>query len=400
MTIGYKTVSVCRLCDSSKVKQVLDFGLVPLANNLRIKEDLDKEEFRAPLRVFVCLDCGSCQLYDEVDPNLLFKEYNYASPNNLKGHFASYAFELSEKYLSPASIVVGIGGNNGLLEQEFIKRGVKSVINVDPAANITQSCDKNIIVINEFFNKETAQKIKGEYGQADLITANNVFAHIPNLNEVVEGIKILLNSYTGVFVFENAYLLNTLMNDDFGQFYSEHVYYQAVKPLVKFFKKHGLALFDVELNNVQMGSLRGKVCFEHSPVCEMSTSVANLTKLEENYGLYNLKAFDDFRKRIDDSSYKLRCDVGYSSSRVALYGVPAKIVLALQHWGLKKIEYAVDDSPIKVGKYIPGTKIEIKTSEFWKNDKPKNTIIGAYNFADDIKKKNPEYTGNWIVPFE
>lgn len=391
------TINKCRLCDSLNIKNILDFGNIPLANNLRSFEDLDKEEFKAPLRIFQCLDCGSNQLHDEVNPELLFSNYNYASPPNLKNHFEGYARYCCSifPHLNEYSLVVGIGGNNGLLEKEFLNLGISNVINVEPAKNIAELSIKNgVNTINSFFNIDLAKQIVQKYGKAQLITANNVFAHIPDLNEIVLGIKELLTK-DGVFVFENAYLLNTIFNLDFGQVYSEHIFYHSIKPLNQFFKKHGLEIFDVQLNDVQLGSFRIFVSF---PGNYAINNVYNLIKVENDFGLYREETYCDFNNKIDKELQRINKLIG-SSTSVAIYGIPAKAVLLIDKFNLKdKISFAVDDSPIKQGKYVPGTKIPIKNSQFWKENAPEKTIIGAYNFAADIIKKNP-YNGQWIIPF-
>ena len=398
-----KTVSACRLCDSSDIIEILNFGEVPLANNIRESADLTGE-FRAPLRVFQCKNCGSNQLFDEVAPDILFKNYNYSSPPNLQKHFTEYADTTTRVLpIKKNDLIVGIGGNNGLLEIEYKKLGFNNIINIEPAVNIAKISEGNgIETINEFFTPNLAERIyKYDYVKAKLISSNNCFAHVSDLNEIVEGIKILLDPQ-GYFVFENAYWLNTVLNLDVGQVYAEHIYYHSIKPLKQFFRKHGLTISEIELNNVQMGSFRIYVTWIKNCGYE-SSSVNNLIKLEEDFGLYKQETYNNLLN-VDLHESHVSLLEQLSSNRpgkIALYGVPAKIVLLIQYFGLEKyIDYAVEESNLKVGKFVPGTKIEIKSREFWVNDDPATTIIGAYNFANDIKKKNYDYYGKWIIPFE
>ena len=192
------------------------------------------------------------------------------------------------------------------------------------------------------------------------------------------------------------------MNLDVGQVYAEHIYYHSIKPLKQFFNKHGLTIAEVELNNVQMGSFRIYVTWTKNCGYQ-SSSVNNLIKLEEDFGLYKEETYSNLLNvKLHESHVNLLEQLSSNRpGKIALYGVPAKIVLLIQYFGLEKyIDYAVEESSLKVGKFVPGTKIEIKSREFWVNDDPATTIIGAYNFANDIKKKNYDYYGKWIIPFE
>lgn len=395
-----KRVDNCRLCGGEFKKNLVDFGDIPLANNLRSADELDKKEFKAPLSAATCPDCGSHQLRYEVDPDILFKNYNYASPPNLAPHFAEYAATVKKMFgLKKNDCVVGIGGNNGLLEFEFIKLGLSNVFNFEPAENIAAISRVNVPnTINDYFTPASVKKYLRKWPKAKIITSNNCFAHIPDLDNIVKGIKLLLDE-NGVFIFENAYLLNTLLNKDFGQYYSEHVYYHSVKPLVQFFKKHGLRIFDIQLNNVQMGSMRVFVTWEASAK-PTTAAVTNLLKLEEDFGLYTDEIFTEFLSKVEMQK-KMLVNELKKYRKVILYGVPAKIVLLINYFDIEKyISYAVDDSPLKTGKYIPGTRILIKDSASWKKDKPSATMIGAYNFSDDIIRKNIDYPGKWIIPFK
>lgn len=400
MTKTVKKITNCRLCGSQLPAAVFNFGLVPLANNLKSRENLEKKEFKAPLMATTCNKCGSHQLLYEVDPGILFRNYQYATPPNLIPHFKEYAATVSQKMkLKKKDTIIGIGGNNGILEHEFIKLGYSHVFNFEPAANIAAISAKSVPnTIAEFFNVANARKFLATYGKATLITSNNCFAHIPDLNSIVKGIKSLLTD-EGVFIFENAYLLNTIINKDIGQYYAEHIFYHSIKPLSVFFKKQGLRIFDVQLNEVQMGSIRVYVCRESSKR-DTSTSVNNLIKLENDCKLTEPATFARLLLEVEMEKSKLVNELK-KYKKVALYGVPAKIVLLINYFGIEKyIRYAVDDSPIKVGKYIPGTKIPIKSSLEWQEDNSPATMIGAYNFSDDIINKNKGYTGKWIIPFK
>jgi len=400
-----KTINSCRLCDSNNIDEVLNFGEVALANNYRDSADLT-DEFLAPLVYFQCRNCGSVQLRDQVDSSILFSNYSYSSPPNLRSHFEEFAKTVSKNInLCDKQLIVEIGGNNGICGQEFKKLGFSNVINVEPAANIAKISQENgINTLNRFFNKETANEIyRLNEGPARLITASNVLAHVDSLNEIVESVKLLL-SEDGYLVFENCYLLNTVFSLDAGQCYSEHIQLHSIKPLDIFFKKHGLEICEIELNKIQLGSFRIYVTWPANN-SYTSSSVKNLIKLEEDFGLYKKETYEDFTEKVTVAGNELRVkliNIIANNGKIALYGVPAKIVLLIKSWELEQfISYAVDDSPLKQGKFVPGTKIPIKNSEFWRADNPAATLVGAYNFADDIIKNNPQYPKeNWIIPFK
>lgn len=395
-----KTVSCCRLCDSSNIRGILNFGEIALANSYR-KSICQANETLIPLRVFQCCDCGSNQLFDEINSEVLFQNYYYVTPTVLQKHFNEYAATTLSKlnHANCNSLILGIGGNNGLLESEYQKLGYSKVYNIEPAKNIAEmSINNKVPTINKFFNTETALQILNEYGLAELITCNNCFAHISNLNEIVNGIKLLL-APDGMFVFENAYGLDTFCsNSDPGQIYHEHIYYHSVKPLKQFLEKHGLELVDVTLNDNQLGSLR---CYVSWPgAYNISSSVHNLIKIEKDFGLYNTDTYEKFTQDVGHIGDELKSQIESCGGKVALYGVPAKITLLIKLWDLEKyIDYAVDSTETKIDHFIPGTNIPIKPIEFWIADNPAATLIGAYNYENHIRNKHAQYR-NWIMPFQ
>lgn len=397
-----KNVDKCRLCDSTDISNVWDFGRSPLPNNFRLLKEESEQEY--PLAYFKCNDCHSIQLKHEIDSNILFKDYNYESPPNLIPHFNEMSKTTSEYLgLKPHDLVLDIGSNNGILLKEYQKLGFQ-VYGIEPAAKIAEKARKNgVPTLSDYFNIKLAEYLNAELISPKLITCTNCFAHVPDLNNFIEGIKIVLAN-DGYFVFENAYLLNTIKNLDFGQAYFEHIFMHSITPLKKFFEKHGLELFKIEYNNVQMGSIRGYVRQNSNNKLDKNDSVWKAEYAERLIGLQNLYIYEEFIKEINSIKDALLQELDISKTQdktISVYGWPAKMTLLNKYFGLEKyINYVIEESPIKVGKYCPGTKLEIKSLDYFKQNPTDYCIVGAYNFFNDITKKNEWYKGQWINPLK
>lgn len=397
-----KTVNNCRLCDNGDIPIIWDWGKIPLANAFKNKENLDKPEFTAPLKYFKCSKCHSVQLKEEVSSEILFKNYMYESPPNLTPHFKELAKTTCD-FLSIEnnSKIIDIGSNNGLLLQEYKNLGHR-VVGFEPCDKIAQKArDKGIETFSEFFNGGSAEEFALQYKCPDLITCTNCFAHVSNLNDFVEGINILMGPKT-YFVFENAYLYNTLWNKDFGQCYFEHFYLHSLMPLQKLFRKYGLELFYVTYNQVQMGSLRGYVKRkENLDIIPFNDTVADAIDREYYFGLDTIEPYKIFLEQIDYAKERLLDKLNQIKGSISVFGWPAKMTLLNKYFGLEPyIDYVVEEADSKIGKFAPGTKLEIKDVNYFKDNPTSHCILGAYNFANDIKKKNVWYNGEWINPLE
>jgi SAM-dependent methyltransferase len=390
--------SHCRLC-GGKLAPILDFGHSTLANELRSNKEQVQEEY--PLVICKCENCDSVQLKHTVDPKVLFANYSYESSAGLDVHFKEYAehtFDLLD--LNKDSFVVGIGGNIGQLEKHYQNLGCK-VLNIEPAENIANKSFQNgVKTVCAFFNESLAEDIAVRYGKADVITSNNCFAHIDNLTEILSGVKSLL-SPSGFFIFENAYLLDTVRNTDLGQFYHEHLFYHSVKPLKLFFEKNGLKLVKIEYNQVQCGSFRIYATHDTHDV-EFDDSIFTAIQTEEAMNLYDPSTYSRFSNKILDIKNRLEVlfdNIYCDRQRICMYGVPAKAVLILKLFNLSKyVLYAIEDAPNKIGKYVSGTNIKIYDSSYFKENPVEICFVGAYNFANSIINKNSWYKGAWIVP--
>jgi hypothetical protein len=394
----------CRLCGHDQLEPLLDFGSTALANSYLSQEELNDWEITVPLRVVKCLKCNCVQLKDTVNPQLLFSNYQYesSSSGNLKKHFEGYAKEIFDSMeLDGSSIVVDIGGNDGVLLEPFKNLGVQ-VLNVEPAKNLAEKCEqKGIPTINKFFNKEVALEIIKTYGYPDVITCNNCFAHVPKLDDIVDGLELLMSN-GAVFSFENAYLLDTVQGKMFDQVYHEHTFYHGIKPLVEYFKSRGFTLWRVDYNQNQGGSFRAFVSYGDS--VPALGSVSDAIKKEEDAGLYDIQTYYrlllDIKKKKLALSHILNTAKG-ENKKVVAYGAPAKFTTFCEVLGLDHnvIDYVVDDAPNKIGRYTPGTKLPIKSSAEMVQDNPDLILITAWNFADFIVAKFPQFSGKFIVPF-
>lgn len=397
--------NTCRMCGSTKFTKIWDLGKTPLANAYLKPRDVRKKEVFVPLEVYKCQNCHLVQLRHVVDPKVLFGSYLYVSstsPSFVK-HFEEYAKTLQKKFkLTKKDLVVDVGSNDGILLKPLKKAGTK-VLGIEPAKNIARRANaEGIRTEAKFFSPEVAKKLRTQYGPAKIISANNVFAHTDNVDGFVEAIKAILKP-DGVFVFEAQYLKDLLEKNLFDIVYHEHVCYYHLHPLIKFFKKHGLQVFDVERPSVHGGSIRVYVSRTRQP----SQRLQQLLQQEKKAGLNTLKTYEDFAKRIRKNKQKLReilQKIKKQGKRVAGYGAPAKATTLMYAFGLgkKDIEYIVDDSPFKQGRLMPGTRVPIvKAAALHAQGKPEYILILAWNFAEPIRQSNAWFGkkgGKWIVP--
>lgn len=389
----------CRLC-GGLLQTVLDFGESALANSFL--KDPKADEFKAPLVVAKCADCHSVQLKHTVDSKALFSNYLYSSSDSpsLRKHFEDYAASLIEGYnLKPGDLVADIGSNDGVLLKPLKERGI-DVLGIEPATNLAELANKNgLPTINDFFDRNTFSKIGRK---AKAITCNNCFAHIDNLKEILLGVENLLED-DGVFVFENAYLLDTINGKYFDQIYHEHIFYHSISPLYNFLTSNGFNIVDIERNKNQGGSIRVFCKKSKSPCRILTPKVVDLYAIENEAGLHRASRYEIFRLELEHLKSELNKLINYKLSlgqTFACYGAPAKATLFCKFFELNPsiIKFIVDDSKFKQGLYLPDTHIPIVPREKLYESNIDNVIITAWNFADSIIRSNLDYSGNWIIP--
>lgn len=397
----------CRVCKSVLGNKFLSLGPTPLANSFLRPEDLDKPETFYPLDVCFCDICGLVQLGHVVPPEIMFRDYIYVSGTStaIPAHFSLLAKEVVERFkLDKDSLVVDIGGNDGTLLRGFKNLGVRT-LDIEPATNIARIAEGfGIEAVNEFWNKGTAVKVAKERGKARVIIGTNVFAHVDDWDDFLEGINALMAD-DGVFIIEAPYLADLIEKIQFDTIYHEHLSYLAVRPLVALFKRFGLELFDCKRLDIHGGSIRLYVKKSASGI-QASGAVEELVLLEKILKLDSFNTYLDFAARVDSLRQKLLGLLGKlkaEGNRIVGYGAPAKGNTLLNYCkiGTEMVSYTVDKNSLKQGLYTPGTRIPIFPVEKLLEDSPEYVLILAWNFADEIiqqQKAFRERGGKFIIP--
>ncbi|MFH1407537.1 MAG: class I SAM-dependent methyltransferase [Patescibacteria group bacterium] len=397
----------CRLCGSKRLKTVIDLGNSPPPNTLLIKRQLTKRESVFPLKVNYCLSCGQVQLSHVVSPELMFQNYPYVSSTSsvMVNHFKEYAYSTFDKLkLNKNDFVVEIGSNDGVLLKFYKNLGAK-ILGIDPAKNIVAQANKaGIKTLPLFFNSRLAKKIVEKYGPAKLILANNVFAHINDLNDVVKGVNELLDK-DGSFIIEFPYLIDVIDNNVFDSIYHEHLSYLAVSPLKKFFEKNGMEIFNCVKTPVQGGSIRIFIKKQHGKY-PISKSVAKFLDLEIKKKIYLVGTYTKFFKKIKETKKDLNSilkTLRKENKRIVGYGAPGRSTTLLNYFGIDSsvIEYIVDDNPNKQGLFTPGSHIPIFDPAKIKKLKPDYIVILSWNFAKPIIAKLSDFKkqgGHFVIP--
>ncbi|MDO8639227.1 MAG: class I SAM-dependent methyltransferase [Candidatus Daviesbacteria bacterium] len=403
----FKKYPHCRFCLNKNLIKVIDLGNQPAANAFLSNKQLKEKEPYFPLKVNICSKCGLLQLTHVVSPDYLFRNYVYVSSTSpvFVAHFEKYAQSVYKKIkLNKDSLVIDIGSNDGILLKPFKKLGMK-VLGVDPARKIARQATKNgIPTIPEYFDQQLANQIIKKWGFADAITFNNVFAHVPYIDELILAANKLLNN-EGVLIIEAPYLVDLLQKNLFDTIYHEHVSYLSVRPLQTLFKRFNMTILDVEETDSHGGSIRVFVKKNESKR-KVEESVDEFIKTEKKLGLANAQTYKKFAKKIDQNKKdlnKLLRKLKSKGKTIIGYGAPAKGNTLLNYFdiGPEILDYIVDDSSYKQGLFTPGMHIPVVSSEEILTTKPNYIFILAWNFADSIMKKLSDYKqdgGKFIIP--
>lgn len=396
----------CRICGNPALRLVCDLGLQPLANRLLTASALDETEPLYPLSVVRCTECGLVQLRHIVVPAVLFEDYPYVPSisREYMEHFQQFADDYTEKeHLNRDTLVMDIGNNDGSLLSMFANKGI-TVLGIDPAENLAALSErKNVPVFTAYFSDDAAQKLHASNLAPTLILAFNTFAHIPDLLDFCRGIQTLLHP-NGSFIAQFPYLDDLLTHGEFDTIYHEHCSYFSLRPLQELCAKTGLQIFDVERNAIHGGSLR--ISIGHIGAHPVHPRVAALEDYEEQKGLYGDAIYTAFNEHIQthiESLHALVCGLKESGKTIVGFGMPAKGTMLLNMCGLTTdvIDYIVDGTPAKQGKYAPGSHIPIFPEEHLLNNPPDYLLVLAWNFLEEIKRKQVAFTkagGHFIVP--
>jgi SAM-dependent methyltransferase len=399
----------CLVCGGPEPKLFLDLGSTTLANRFVLADELELPEPAFPLRVGFCPECTHVQLLDRVPPHDMFDEYLYISSasETLKNHFDELSRTLIARLgLYARSMVVDIGCNDGTLLDAFRRNsgGRVQVLGVDPAKNLAAAVAHLRIERHEvLFTADTAAAIQREKGGAALITATNTFPHIQDLADFIAGLKNLL-APGGVFVAEMHYLADMLDQVAFDTVYHEHVSYWSLGPLRRIMREHGMEVTDVERLPIHHGQLR--VFVQRRGEGEVSESVAKLLQEEEARGLRNFETYLRFAgqaSRIRQELTSTLATLARDGKRVVGYGAPAKgnTLLSYLNLGADKLEYIVDKSPFKQGRYTPGMHIPVVSTSRLTSDAPEYVLLLAWNFQEEVLEQQKAYRqlgGKFITP--
>jgi SAM-dependent methyltransferase len=398
--------TTCRGCGRSGLEVVLDLGEQPLANAILNEADLTRPEPRYPLALAYCPDCWLVQITETVAPDLLFREYTYFS--SVSDAFVEHAREIAERLiaergLGPDSLVVELASNDGYLLQHYAAAGVP-VLGIDPARNVAEvAAARGVPTLAEFFTRDLADELAGSGRTADVVHANNVIAHVPDINGFVAGIARILKP-GGVAVIETPYLREMVEKVEFDTIYHEHIFYHSLTALSRMFERNGLSVVDIERIAVHGGSLR--VFAMRSGTEEPREAVGSLLAEEAAMGLCSPEYYATFAGRVEALGRDLRTmlvNLRAQGHTVAAYGAAAKgaVLLNAFNIGPDLISFVVDRSPHKQGHLMPGVHIPIVAPDQLVARKPDECLLLTWNFADEILAQQAEYRrlgGKFIIP--
>ena len=398
--------TTCRLCEGNNLDSVLDLTPTPLANEFVTSDLIKIDQPTFPLGLSLCEDCSHVQLKHVVNRNAMFTDYVYVSGTSkvFVEHFKNYAKQVLDTFKPEKhSLVIDIGSNDGTL-LKFFRDAEYKVLGVDPAENIAKLAnDSGIETLIDFFDSKLAEEIMIDRGRAEVILANNVFAHIDNLSDVTVGIRDLLTE-DGIFIFVVSYLKDVVEKNLFDTIYHEHLSYHSLKPLTKFFHRHGMKIIDAREVASHGGSLRVTVQ-KASGKKDVRDTVAELLHAESELGLHKRQSIVSLADKIDvlkNELSQLLEEIKSKGMTIAGYGAPAKATTLLYEFGLAPyLEYIIDDSPLKQNLFTPGNHIPVFSYKKVVDHHPDFLIILAWNFAESIIRQNVSYLengGHFIVP--
>ena len=399
----------CRFCASPLEVTFCDLGMSPLSNSFLKPEQLARHEPFYPLRTWVCGKCWLVQLEEFEPPEHIFSdEYAYFSSysDSWLEHSRRYVEEMSRRFsLGVKSLVVEIASNDGYLLQYFVQRGVP-VLGIEPAANCARVAEeKGVRTRVAFFGTRLADELAREGRRADLLLGNNVLAHVPNLNDFVQGLKRLL-APQGVVTMEFPHLLNLVEQNQFDTIYHEHFSYLSFLTVEKVFARHGLVLFDVAEIPTHGGSLRIFARHAEDATKPVASAVRALLAKEARAGLDRLEtytAFDDKVKRTKRRLLEFLVKAKNEGKRIAGYGAPAKGNTLLNYCGVRSdfLDFTVDRSPHKQGCFLPGTRVPIFHPDKLREARPDYVLILPWNLKDEIVHQVGyirDWGGRFVVP--
>ncbi len=397
---------ICRSCKSSKLNLMIDLGHTPPSNSFLYKKDLKNNELFYPLKIYVCSNCWLVQTLDVIDEKSLFNpEYLYLSSysETFLSHVHDYTRDIIKRFdLSNSNSLLEIASNDGYLQDRFAEFGLE-LLGIEPtsiAANISKS--KGHKVIKNFFGLNFSKDLVKKKGKFDLIIANNVLAHVPDINDFMLGLKTCLSS-NGVITIENPSIVNLIEKNQFDTIYHEHFSYLSLTSVEFVTKKNMLEIFDIEECSIHGGSIRYFLQHQKTGKNKISKKVKKLRDLEYSKGYQKIKTYEKFNEK----SKKIKIDFLKfifleisKGKKIAAYGAAAKGNTFLNYCGLKNdiIQFIVDRNPKKIGLFAPGSYIPVVNEEYLKKTKPDYVLILPWNLKNEIRTQL-HYIRNWKAKF-
>jgi 2-polyprenyl-3-methyl-5-hydroxy-6-metoxy-1,4-benzoquinol methylase len=398
----------CRCCGAELQRTFVDLGLSPLCETYIDASHLGAPEQFYPLHVFVCENCFLVQLPEHVAAKDIFEEYAYFSSYSTSwlAHAKNYVDTISGRLnLNEQSLVMEIASNDGYLLQYFKARGIP-VLGIEPAKNVARIAEeKGIPSVTAFFGRTLARELVAAGRRADLLLGNNVLAHVPDINDFVSGMKLLLKP-GGVITMEFPHLIRLIEENQFDTIYHEHFSYLSFTTTERIFAAQGLTIFDVDELATHGGSLRIYACHADDNSKTIAANATNLRAREADWGISDLERYRSFAKRVETTKRNIQrflIEAKEMGKSIVGYGAPGKGNTLLNYCGIRTdfLDYTVDRNPYKQGKYTPGTRIPIYPPERIRETRPDFLFILPWNLKDEIIAQNAfvrEWGGNFIVP--
>lgn len=398
----------CRHCDSNLEVSFCDLGMSPLANSYLSADQLDRMEPFYPLHAYVCGECFLVQLQEFETPEHIFTDYAYFSSysDSWVAHAREYVEHMLARFgFDESSQVIEIASNDGYLLQFFKEKNVP-VLGIEPAANVARAArEKGIETLVKFFGTDSAKSLVDEGVKADLLLGNNVLAHVPALNDFVQGMKTILKP-NGIITMEFPHLLRLMQENQFDTIYHEHFSYLSLGTVERVFAKFGLRVFDVDQLSTHGGSLRIYAAHDDNDARPITQNVLDLKKEEAQYGLGDLNAYEAFADQVKETKRALLrflIDAREQGKSIVGYGAPAKGNTLLNYCGVRTdlIDYTVDRSPHKQERFLPGVHLPIYSPEQIQETKPDYVLILPWNLKDEIVKQMSyvrDWGGQFVVP--